>query len=416
MQILVFNAGSSSLKYQLIDMATESPLARGIVERIGIEGSNLCHKVPGREDIVIEKPLPTHGEAIREVLAALTSPSHGVIDSMDKITAVAHRVVHGGDYFTKSTKMTPENIEHLRLCSDLAPLHNPAAMMGIEACMRIMPNAPQIVGFDTSFHQTMPAKAYMYAVPYELYSEHKVRRYGFHGTSHRYVANKAAELLGKPIEQLKMVTVHLGGGASLAAVDGGRSVDTSMGFTPLAGIPMGTRSGDIDPAIVAFMAQKMNLTADEAVNILNKESGVKAVSGISSDFRDLWHAQGIDARGNADHETVVFEVTPMADRAALALDMFTYGVKKYIGAYAAAMGGLDAIVFTAGIGENDAGVRAKSVEGLEFLGVAIDREQNRKYVFPNDISAPDATVQTLVIATNEELMLALDTKDILEGK
>ena len=391
MNILVINAGSSSLKYQFIKIEEEKVLAKGLCERIGIEGSKLTLKVPGKDDYVVEKHMDDHSVAISMVIDALTDKEHGVIADMKEIDAVGHRVVHGGEIFACSVVIDEKVKEALHVCSDLAPLHNPANIIGIEACEKAMPGVPQVGVFDTAFHQTMPKKAYMYALPYELYTKHKIRRYGFHGTSHRFVSERAAAMLGKPLEELKIITCHLGNGSSIAAVDCGKSVDTSMGFTPLAGVPMGTRSGDIDPAIVTFLMEKENLSAKEVNDLMNKQSGVFGISELSSDFRDL--------EGSKDTN----------EKSALALEMFAYGVTKYIGAYAAAMGGVDAIVFTAGVGENTALTRGQVVEKLGFMGIKIDPELNKIRGEEKDISAPDATVRTLVIPTNEELMIAKDT-------
>ena len=398
MNILVINAGSSSLKYQLIDMTKEEVMAKGLCERIGIDGSNIQHtKVSEDKKVKIEKEMKDHGDAIQMVLDALTNAEHGVIKSMDEIDAVGHRVVHGAEYFAESTVITDEVKKALEMCTPLAPLHNPPNIIGIEACEKIMPGVPQVGVFDTAFHQTMPSKAYMYALPYELYETDRIRKYGFHGTSHKFVAKKAAEFLGKDAKDIKIVTCHLGNGSSISAVDGGKCVDTTMGFTPLDGVVMGTRTGAMDPAVVTYLLNK-GMSAKEVDNIMNKKSGVFGVSGVSSDFRDLTAAAD---SGN--------------DRAKLALEMFTYSVKKYIGSYAAAMGGVDAVVFTAGVGENDARTRADIVSGLEFMGIKIDDAKNnvRGTV---DISADDATVKTLVIPTNEELMIAIDTKKLVENK
>ena len=391
MNILVINAGSSSLKYQFIKIEEEKVLAKGLCERIGIEGSKLTLKVPGKDDYVVEKHMDDHSVAISMVIDALTDSEHGVIADMKDIDAVGHRVVHGGEIFACSVVIDEKVKEALRVCSELAPLHNPANIIGIEACEKAMPGVPQVGVFDTAFHQTMPQKAYMYALPYELYTKHKIRRYGFHGTSHRFVSERAAAMLGKPLEELKIITCHLGNGSSIAAVDCGKSVDTSMGFTPLAGVPMGTRSGDIDPAIVNFIMEKEDLSAKEVNDLLNKQSGVFGISELSSDFRDL--------EGSMDTNP----------KSALALEMFAYGVTKYIGAYAAAMGGVDAVVFTAGVGENTALTRGQVTEKLGFMGIKIDPELNKIRGEEKDISAPDATVRTLVIPTNEELMIAKDT-------
>ncbi len=399
MKVLVINAGSSSLKYQLINTDNNDVIAKGLCERIGIDGSKLTHKPTGKQNAEIVSPMASHADAIKLVIAALLDKEHGVIESMDEIGAVGHRVVHGGEAFSGSVIIDDEVKKALEECSELAPLHNPANLMGISACEEVMPGVPQVGVFDTAFHQTMKPEAYLYGIPYELYEKHKIRKYGFHGTSHKYVANRAAKLLGKPIEELKIITCHLGNGSSITAVDGGKSVDTSMGFTPLAGVIMGTRSGVIDPAIIPFVMEKEGLNIKEVDNLLNKESGVLGISGLSSDFRDL------ETEANNGNE-----------RAKLALDMFTYSVKRYIGYYACAMGGVDAIVFTAGIGENNGPMRADIVECAEFMGVKIDPEKNKIRGEEIDISAPDAKVKTLVIPTNEELMIALDTKALVEGK
>ena len=397
MKILVINAGSSSLKYQLISMENNDVLAKGLCERIGLEsGSNLQHTPKGGEKIKIEAPMNTHADAIKLVIEALTSPNHGVISDMSEISAVGHRIVHGGEAFSKSVIITDEVIKQIDKCSELAPLHNPANLIGIKACKEIMPDCPMVAVFDTAFHQTMPAKAYMYALPYKYYEAYKIRRYGFHGTSHKYVSGKAAELLGKDIKDLKIITLHLGNGSSITAVDGGKSVDTSMGFTPLAGVPMGTRSGDIDPAIISYIAKKDDITASAVDNILNKKSGVLGVSGISSDFRDLESAAN---EGN--------------ERAKLALDIFIYNVRKYIGTYASVMGGVDAIVFTAGIGENNANMRKAITADLAFMGIEIDDAKNATRSDAIDISKDGAKVRTLVIATNEELMIAKETLELV---
>jgi acetate kinase len=396
MKILVINAGSSSLKYQFIDIETEAVLAKGLCERIGIDGSMLTQKVEGKDNLVWEKPMKDHSDAINMVIAALTGDEHKVISDMKEIDAIGHRVVHGGEIFSGSVVIDDKVMDALRECTPLAPLHNPANIIGIEACQKAMPGTPQVGVFDTAFHQQMPKKAYMYALPYEMYTKHKVRRYGFHGTSHKYVAQQAAKMLGRPLEELKIITAHLGNGSSISAVMNGHSVDTSMGFTPLAGVPMGTRCGDIDPAIVTYIMEKEGLDAKGVDALMNKESGVFGISGISSDFRDL----------EANMKT--------NERAKLALDMFAYGVKKYIGAYAAAMGGVDAVVFTAGVGENTKITRADVTEGLEFMGIKIDPELNDCKGVQRDISAPDAKVRTLVIPTNEELMIALDTAALVK--
>ncbi|NLK20973.1 MAG: acetate kinase [Epulopiscium sp.] len=397
MNILVINCGSSSLKYQLINMKEEQVYAKGLCERIGIEGSRLKHTPEGKETIIKESPMPNHKEAVRLVIDALTDKEYGVIEGMDEISAVGHRVVHGGESFSESVIIDEEVIKAIEACSDLAPLHNPPNLIGIEACKYLMPNTPMVAVFDTAFHQTMPQHAYLYAIPYELYEKHKIRRYGFHGTSHKYVAYRAAEILQKPIEELKIVTCHLGNGASVCAIDRGESVDTSMGFTPLAGLVMGTRCGDIDPAIVSFIMEKENISAHEADDILNKKSGVLGLSGVSSDFRDIENSM---EDGN--------------DRAKLAMDVFNYTVTKYVGSYAAAMGGLDAIVFTAGLGENNHEVRRDICKYLGFFGVKVDEEKNNCRGIERDFSSPDAKVHSLVIPTNEELMIARETKNLLK--
>ncbi len=398
MKVLVINAGSSSLKYQLIDMDNREVLAKGLCERVGNDGSNLQHTcvMKGLDKVKIEKPMKDHGDAIQMVIDALVNGEYGVISSMDEIGAVGHRVVHGAEEFTGSTLVTEAVMKALEKCTPLAPLHNPPNIIGIEACKKIMPDTPQVAVFDTAFHQTMPKKAFMYALPYEYYEKDRIRKYGFHGTSHKYVAQQAAEFLGKAPEDIKIVTCHLGNGSSITAVDGGKCIDTSMGFTPLDGVPMGTRTGSMDPAVMTFLMNK-GMTAKEIDNLVNKESGVAGISGVSSDFRDLTAAAD---NGN--------------DKAQLALDMFTYQVKKYIGSYAAAMGGIDAVVFTAGVGENDARARKAVVSGLEFMGIKIcdNKNETRGTV---DISADDATVKTLVIPTDEEMMIAIDTKKIAEG-
>ena len=397
MKILVINAGSSSLKYQLIDMDSRAVLAKGLCERIGIDGSRLNHTPAGGEKVVIESPMPSHADAIKLVIDALVDEKHGVINSMSEIGAVGHRVVHGGEKFSGSVVIDEAVKAGMRECIPLAPLHNPANLIGIEACEKVMPKVPQVGVFDTAFHQTMPEEAFLYGIPYEYYEKYKIRRYGFHGTSHNYVSGKAAEMLGKPIEQLKIITCHLGNGSSVAAVKNGKVIDTTMGLTPLAGILMGTRSGDLDPAIVTFLMEKENLDIDGINEVLNKKSGVFGVSGVSSDFRDL---DGASKEGNK--------------RAQAALKMFSYGIKKYIGAYCAAMGGTDAVVFTAGVGENDGAMRAAIVDGLEFLGIKIDAEKNKLRGEAIDISAEGALVRTLVIPTDEEMMIATETERLVK--
>lgn len=397
MKIFVVNCGSSSLKYQLIDMEKQDVIAKGLVERIGIAGSILTHQPNNSGKVVIEEDMPTHKEALKNVIDALMDKNYGVIKSMDEISAVGHRVVHAGEKFAFSVLINDEVINALKECIDLAPLHNPPNIIGIEACKQLMPDVPMVGVFDTAFHQSMDKYAYIYPLPYELYTKYGIRRYGFHGTSHKYVSERAAAILGKDIEALKIVTCHLGNGASIAAVKNGKSIDTSMGFTPLEGLAMGTRCGDIDPAIVSFLMEKDNLDINGINNLMNKKSGVLGISGVSSDFRDIEEAA---KEGN--------------DRAKLALDIFAYRVKKYIGAYAAAMGGIDAVVFTAGLGENSASMRESICEGLEFLGVKIDKEKNNIRGKETIISTEDASVKIILIPTNEELMIARDTKTLVK--
>lgn len=392
MKIFVVNCGSSSIKYQLIDMADESVIAKGLVERIGIEGSVLTHTPAGKDKVRLESAIPNHVDGIKKVLAALVDPNYGVIKSMDEIGAVGHRVVHGGEIFNQSVVITDEVLKQIEALSDMAPLHQPANLAGIRACQEVMPGTPQVAVFDTAFHQTMPPVAYMFGVKYEEYKNYGIRKYGFHGTSHKYVSGVAAAMLGKDIKDTKIITCHLGNGSSITAVDGGKSVDTSMGFTPLDGVLMGTRTGSIDPAVVPVLMQKKGLDAAGVDKYMNKECGVLGVSGVSSDFRDLEDAA---AKGN--------------ERAKLALDMFCYQVKRYIGAYAAAMGGVDAIVFTAGVGENDIHTRQQVCEGLEFLGVKLDAERNNVRGKATEISAADSKVKVFLIPTNEELAIAQDT-------
>ena len=397
MKILVINAGSSSLKYQLINMETEEVIAKGGCERIGIAGGKLTHKAHG-ETFVVEKELPNHTEAISLVLNELVDKKAGVISSMDEIDAVGHRVVASGETFTKTTLVTDETMALLEPLSELAPLHNPAAILGINACRAIMPNKKMAMVFDTSFHATMPDYAYLYGIDYEDYQAYKVRKYGFHGTSHKYVSGAAAEYLKKKPEELKIVTCHLGNGSSISAVKGGKCIDTSMGFTPLAGVPMGTRSGDLDVAAVEFLCKKKGMTFAEGMNYLNKKCGMLGVSGVSSDFRDLCAAA---ERGEY--------------RAKLALDMFSYACKKYVGAYMAALGGLDCIVFTAGVGENTPSVREAVVSGLDAFGVKLDKKKNdyKNDGAIHDLSAADSKVKILVIPTNEELVIARETAALL---
>ena len=397
MKILVINCGSSSLKYQLLDMETETLLAKGLCERIGIDG-HLKHQPQNGKPVFDEDiPLPTHTEAIAAVLDKLTSAEYGVVASMDEIGAVGHRVVHGGEKFASSVVINDEVMAAIAECIPLAPLHNPANITGIEACKAVMGDVPQVAVFDTAFHQTMPGKAFMYAIPYEYYTDLKVRRYGFHGTSHRYVSARAAEMLGKPIEELKLISCHMGNGSSICAIDGGKSVDTSMGFTPIAGLPMGTRCGDIDVSVLEYLCANTGKDVKTITNELNKKSGVLGVSGVSSDFRDLTKAAG---EGN--------------DRAALALDMFAYAVAKTIGAYAAAMNGVDGIIFTAGVGENDAATRAAIGKYLGWMGAKVCPGCNAKHGGDRFINTSDSTVKIMVIPTNEELVIARDTKELVE--
>ncbi len=392
MKVLVVNAGSSSLKYQLIDMETSVVMAKGLVDRISIDGSNLTHKPHDKDKVVIEEAIKDHSQAIHMVLNALTDKEIGVISDMSEISAVGHRVVHGGEKFSESVVITEAVLKSIEECSELAPLHNPPNVVGIRACMQYMPSVPHVAVFDTAFHQTIPAKAYLYALPYAYYEKYKIRRYGFHGTSHKYVAMRAAELLGKPLESLKIVTCHIGNGSSVCAVDCGKSVDTSMGFTPLAGLPMGTRCGDIDPAIVTYLMEKENLSPAEVNAVMNKKSGLLGLFEKSSDSREVENAA---KEGD--------------ERGLLTEDIVAHSIKKFIGAYAAVMGGLDAIVFTAGVGENNAGMRKKVTSGLEFLGVKIDDEKNNVRGIDRDFSACDAKVHSLLVPTNEELMIALET-------
>ncbi|MBO4626481.1 MAG: acetate kinase [Lachnospiraceae bacterium] len=391
MKVLVVNCGSSSLKYQLIDSETEQALAVGLCERIGIDG-RLKHTPAGGEKVVLEDALPNHEVAIKNVLAALTNPTYGVIKDLSEIGAVGHRVVHGGEKFTKSVLIDDAVIAGIKECCDLAPLHNPANLIGIDACMKLMPGVPEVAVFDTAFHQTMPKEAYLYAVPYEYYTNYGVRRYGFHGTSHSYVSKRTIDVAGLDPNNSKVVVCHLGNGASCSAVLNGRSVDTSMGLTPLEGLIMGTRSGDIDPAVIEFVAKKENKSLAEMMTVLNKKSGVDGLSGVGSDFRDL------DAAAKEGNE-----------RAQVAVEAFAYRVAKYVGAYTAAMNGVDAIAFTAGIGENDGKVRKKICERLGFLGITIDDAKNAIRGEEIIISTPDSKVKVLVIPTNEELAICRET-------
>ena len=399
MNILVINCGSSSLKFQLIDMTTEAVQAKGLCERIGIDGSRIVYTPAGGEKMTIESPMPTHTEAIKLVLDCLTNAEYGVIKSLKEINAVGHRVVHGGEKFASSTIITDEVIKVVEECNELAPLHNPANLIGINVCRELMPGVPMVGVFDTAFHQTMPKKAYLYGLPIKAYTDYKIRRYGFHGTSHSFVSKRVAEFLGKPVEDLKTIVCHLGNGASICAVDGGKSVDTSMGFTPLAGLVMGTRSGDIDPAILEYYANKEGLTLSEVTTVLNKKSGMEGLTGGKSDFRDL--EEGYEA----------------GDQACIdAIEVFCYNVARFVGAYAASLNGVDVIAFTAGIGENSGFVRGKICEYLGYLGITIDAEQNSKRGEDIIISTPDSKVTVCVIPTNEELMIARDTKALVEAQ
>ena len=397
MDILVINCGSSSLKYQLIDMEGEKVLAKGLVERIGIEGSRIKHEPINAEKVVIEEPIQDHKKALKMVVEAIVSKEHGVIESMNQITAVGHRVVHGGEDFSKSVIITDKVMEALEKNIELAPLHNPPNIIGIEACKAIMPDVPMVAVFDTAFHQTIPEENYIYAIPYEYYEKYKIRRYGFHGTSHKYVAFRTAEILGRDLKDLNIVTCHLGNGASITAIKSGVSIDTSMGFTPLEGLAMGTRSGNIDPAIIPFLMKKENMSCDEVNDVLNKESGVLGVSGISSDFRDL---EDEAAKGNK--------------RAQLALNIFANRVNKYIAAYIAELGRVDAIVFTAGVGENSPLIRKMVCDGLDFIGVMIEDELNDVKGKERIISSEDSKVKVLIVPTNEELMIARETLELVK--
>ncbi|MBR5383837.1 MAG: acetate kinase [Clostridia bacterium] len=405
MKILIVNAGSSSLKYQLVDMDGERVLAKGLVERIGIAGSKLTQKYPDSEEkFVIETDMPTHVQACENMLKALTNDKYGVVSSMDEIGAVGHRVLHGGEKFTESVVINDKVMDAIRENIPLGPLHNPANLMGIEACQQVMPGTPMVAVFDTAFHQTMPPKAYLYGVPYKYYVNLHVRRYGFHGTSHRYVSKRAAEFLGKKAEDMRIITCHLGNGSSMCAVDHGKCIDTSMGITPLEGVVMGTRSGSLDPAVLQFIMNNAKderglpeiKDIDDMLNVLNKKSGLLGISGISSDMRD------VDAAADAGDK-----------RAQIARDMLIYGIRKYIGAYAAAMGGVDAIVFTAGIGENGVELREKVMQGFEYMGAKLDPEKNKVRGEERDISAEDSKVKVLVIPTNEEIVIARDTLELV---
>lgn len=396
MKILVINCGSSSLKYQLFDMDTNEVMAKGLVERIGIEGSNLQHSAAGKDKIVYEQPLANHDEAIKLVMDKLVDPEVGVIADLSEINGVGHRVLHGSKYFSQSVVVDDKALDTMKKCIPLGPLHMPPNIMGIEACEKLMPGVPNIAVFDTAFHQTMPPKAYMYALPYEYYEKYDVRRYGFHGTSHKFVTQRAIAMLGGKAEGTKIITCHLGNGSSIAAVKDGKVIDTTMGLTPLAGFEMGTRCGDIDPAIVPFIMKNENLTPDEIDTIMNKKSGILGVTGRSSDFRD------VEAGMNEGDE-----------RCKLALDMFRYQIAKFIGSYYVALGGCDAIVFTAGIGENNSGHRAAICEYLKCFGLEIDAELNSQRGKELDFATKDSKVRALLIPTNEELMIAQDTMELI---
>lgn len=398
MNVLVINCGSSSLKFQLINSDTEQCIAKGLCERIGIEGSQISYTPAGGEKETKVTPMPDHTEAIRLVLEALTNPKTGVVKSLEEIDAVGHRIVHGGEKFAESTVIDEDVLKAIEECNDLAPLHNPANLIGINACKKLMPSTPMVAVFDTSFHQTMPEEAYMYGLPYEYYKKYKVRRYGFHGTSHSYVSKRAAELLGVPYDSLKIIVCHLGNGASISAVKNGKCVDTSMGLTPLEGLIMGTRSGDIDPAIMEYLAKKENMDLPSLMNVLNKKSGVYGLSnGLSSDFRDLE-----DGYNKGDENAI------------RAMKTYCYHVAKYVGSYAAAMNGVDVIAFTAGIGENGPLVRSLVCEHFGFLGVKLDPEKNAKRGVDLEISTPDSKVKVMMIPTNEELAIARETVRLVE--
>jgi len=398
MNILIVNAGSSSLKYQVINTDDGSVVAKGLCERIGIEGSSLTYKPTGKDSKVVKQDMKDHTDAVKLVLDALLDPETGVIKDISEIDAVGHRMVHGGEKFTEACLITDEAIATIEEMVDLAPLHTPANLMGIRACKAVMKDTPMVGVFDTAFHQTMPAEAYLYALPYEAYTDLQIRRYGFHGTSHKYVSQRAIDMLGKPAEETKIITCHLGNGSSITAIKGGKSIDTSMGFTPLEGVPMGTRCGDMDPAIVTYLMDKKGFTTAQVNAYMNKQSGVFGVSGVSSDFRDLEEAA---SAGN--------------ERAKTALDTFVYKVKKYVGAYAAALDGVDAIVFTAGIGENDRGVREEVLKGLGYLGVEVDFEYNKTCARGEEVelSTPNSRVKVYVIPTDEEMMIARDTARVV---
>ncbi len=395
MKVLVLNCGSSSLKYQLINMENEEVLASGKYERIGEEEAFITHKVNGQK-IEIKHPAKTHEEAVDFTLKQLINPDYKVIDSLDEISAIGHRLVHGGEKINKSVVITDEVVEVLKECIDLAPLHNPAGIIGIEACRKVMPGKPMVGVFDTAFHQTMPKERYIYPIPYEYYEKYGIRKYGFHGTSHMYVSQRLAEIVGKNVEDLKIVTCHLGQGSSICAVEGGKSVDTSMGLTPLAGIPMVTRSGDLDPSVVTFLMKKERWTAEEAESVLNKKSGVQGISGLAPDFRE------IESASYGDNE-----------RARIAIEKFKYEIASYIAKYAVAMNGVDYIVFTGGVGENQINIRRGICEKLEFMGVKVDVEANNMRGEEKEISTPDSKIKVYVVPTNEELMIAKETERLI---
>jgi len=399
MKILVINCGSSSVKYQLIDTESETSLAKGLVSRIGMSASVLTHKPLDRPEVKVSGEILDHIVAVEYVISILLSENHGVIKDRSEINAVGHRVVHGGEKFTESVLITKEVMSELRSLIELAPLHNPHNIRGINACQKTLPNIPMVAVFDTAFHHQMPPYAYIYGIPYVLYKRYGIRRYGFHGTSHRYVSERAIDILGKPLSELKLVTAHLGNGASIAAVDGGRSIDTSMGFTPLEGLLMGTRSGDLDPAIILHIMAREELSLHEANTLLNKHSGLAGISGVSSDMREI-----IEEANNGNTTSK------------LALDIYCYRLKKYIASYAAAMGGINALIFTAGIGENSDIVRSLTCENMSYMGIKLDEDKNKHANGKDtDISHPDAEVKTLVIPTNEELVIARDTAMIVQG-
>lgn len=395
MKILVINCGSSSLKYQLLDMENEVPLAKGLVERIGMDVSILTQKVEGKDKYIMQSSMADHQDAIKFVLEALGDKENGVLSDMSEIGAVGHRVVHGGEFYSESVLIDEKVIENLNACVKLAPLHNPANLIGIDACRQLMPDTKMAAVFDTAFHQTIPEEAFIYPIPYELYMNQGIRKYGFHGTSHKYVSDAAARFLEKDKEDLKIITCHLGNGASITAIKDGKSIETSMGFTPLEGLAMGTRSGSIDPAIISYMMKELNMNISEVDELLNKKSGVYGISGVSSDFRDI---EAAAAENN---------------RAQVALNVFYYKVKKFIGSYAAVMGGVDCIVFTAGLGEKSPEAREAICKGLEFLGINLDKEKNMVSGEIKDISSKDSKVKVIVIPTNEELMIARDTRALV---